>query len=37
MMFIWQELNKIDAYTQPRADPNEIVDIFKKRFLVIVH
>ncbi|GAU23057.1 hypothetical protein TSUD_337050 [Trifolium subterraneum] len=28
-----EELNKIDAYTQTRADPSEIVDIFKKRFL----
>ncbi|XP_004493930.1 glutathione S-transferase L3 [Cicer arietinum] len=28
-----EELNKIDAYTQTRGDPNEIVDIFKKRFL----
>lgn len=28
-----EELNKIDAYPQTRADQNEIVDIFKKRFL----
>ncbi|KAJ1443867.1 Thioredoxin-like superfamily [Sesbania bispinosa] len=28
-----EEVNKIDAYTQTRVDPKEIVDIFKKRFL----
>ncbi|WJX79190.1 Glutathione S-transferase L3 [Trifolium repens] len=28
-----EELNKIDAYTQTRVEPSEIVDIFKKRFL----
>ncbi|KAL2345014.1 hypothetical protein Fmac_006299 [Flemingia macrophylla] len=28
-----EELNKIGAYTQTRADPKELVDIFKKRFL----
>ncbi|XP_058740186.1 glutathione S-transferase L3-like [Vicia villosa] len=28
-----EELNKIDAYTQTRASPNEIVDVFKKLFL----
>ncbi|TKY62200.1 Glutathione S-transferase L3 [Spatholobus suberectus] len=28
-----EEVNKISAYTQTRADPKEIVDIFKKRFL----
>ncbi|XP_027349337.1 glutathione S-transferase L3 isoform X1 [Abrus precatorius] len=28
-----EEVNKIGAYTQTRADPKEIVDIFKKRFL----
>ncbi|KAJ1395992.1 Thioredoxin-like superfamily [Sesbania bispinosa] len=30
-----EEVNKIDAYTQTRIDPKEIVDIFKKRFLVL--
>ncbi|KAG5083773.1 hypothetical protein JHK84_053811 [Glycine max] len=28
-----EEVNKISAYTQTRADPKEIVDLFKKRFL----
>ncbi|KAE9612275.1 hypothetical protein Lal_00022174 [Lupinus albus] len=28
-----QELNKIDAYTQTKNDPQEIIDLFKKRFL----
>lgn len=28
-----EELNKIDAYTQTRIDRQEIVDIFKKKFL----
>ncbi|KAL2323309.1 hypothetical protein Fmac_027688 [Flemingia macrophylla] len=27
------ELNKIDAYTETKVDPQEIVDLFKKRFL----
>ncbi|OIW11214.1 hypothetical protein TanjilG_28305 [Lupinus angustifolius] len=31
---LWvEELNKIDAYTQTRLDPKEVVDLFKKRFL----
>lgn len=34
-MFLLQEVNKISAYTQTRADPKEIVDLFKKRFLVL--
>ncbi|XP_054824210.1 glutathione S-transferase L3-like [Prosopis cineraria] len=29
-----EEVNKIGAYTQTRNDPKEIVDVFKKRFLV---
>ncbi|XP_058746846.1 glutathione S-transferase L3-like [Vicia villosa] len=28
-----EELNKIDAYTQTREDPQEIVDLVKKRFM----
>ncbi|XP_004497444.1 glutathione S-transferase L3-like [Cicer arietinum] len=28
-----EELNKIDAYTQTRVNPQEIVDLFKTRFL----
>ncbi|CAJ1968430.1 unnamed protein product [Sphenostylis stenocarpa] len=28
-----EELNKIDAYTETRIDPQEIIDLFKKRFL----
>ncbi|KAJ1416918.1 Thioredoxin-like superfamily [Sesbania bispinosa] len=28
-----EELNKIGAYTETRVDPQEIVDLFKKRFL----
>ncbi|KAI4349224.1 hypothetical protein L6164_009842 [Bauhinia variegata] len=28
-----EELNKIDAYTQTKVDPKEIVEIFKKKFL----
>ncbi|XP_061353928.1 glutathione S-transferase L3-like [Gastrolobium bilobum] len=28
-----EELNKIDAYKQTRVDPQEVVDLFKKRFL----
>ncbi|KAE9585472.1 hypothetical protein Lal_00017890 [Lupinus albus] len=31
---VWiEEVNKIDAYTQTRLDPKELVDIYKKRFL----
>ena len=33
--FLLQAVNKIDAYTQTRVDPKEIVDLFKKRFLVL--
>ncbi|KAL9331927.1 hypothetical protein ACSQ67_001537 [Phaseolus vulgaris] len=29
-----EEVNKINAYTQTRGDPKDIVDLFKKRFLV---
>ncbi|KHN02381.1 Glutathione S-transferase L3 [Glycine soja] len=32
-----EEVNKISAYTQTRADPKEIVDLFKKRFLVLLN
>nr|AFK41119.1 unknown [Lotus japonicus] len=28
-----EEVNKIDAYTQTRADPAELLDLYKKRFL----
>ncbi|XP_027364190.1 glutathione S-transferase L3-like [Abrus precatorius] len=28
-----KEVNKIDAYTQTRVDPQDIIDLFKKRFL----
>jgi glutathione S-transferase len=28
-----EEVNKIDAYTQTRADPAEILELYKKRFL----
>ncbi|RDX93649.1 Glutathione S-transferase L3, partial [Mucuna pruriens] len=28
-----EEVNKINAYTETRVDPQEIVDLFKKRFL----
>jgi len=34
-MFLLQEVNKINAYTQTRGDPKDIVDLFKKRFLVL--
>nr|XP_025647540.1 glutathione S-transferase L3 isoform X1 [Arachis hypogaea] len=30
-----EEVNKIDAYAQTRTDPKEIVELFKKRFLVV--
>lgn len=29
-----QELNKIDAYTQTKVDPQELSTVYKKRFLV---
>ncbi|KAH1216722.1 Glutathione S-transferase L3 [Glycine max] len=29
----FEELNKLNAYTETRVDPQEIVDLFKKRFL----
>jgi len=28
-------VNKIDAYTETKLDPQEIVDRFKKRYLVV--
>ncbi|KAG5037929.1 hypothetical protein JHK86_018769 [Glycine max] len=31
--FVLQEGNKISAYIQTRADPKEIIDLFKKSFL----
>jgi len=34
-MFLVQEVNKIDVYTQTRGDPKEILDLFKKRLLVL--
>ncbi|XP_014491904.1 glutathione S-transferase L3 isoform X1 [Vigna radiata var. radiata] len=31
---IWlKELNKIDAYTETKVDPQEVIDLFKERFL----
>jgi len=33
-MFLLQELNKIDAYTETKVDPQEVIDLFKERFLV---
>lgn len=34
-MFLLQEVNKIDAYKETKLDPQEIVDRFKKRYLVL--
>ena len=31
-----QELNKIGAYKQTKCDPKELVEAYKKRFLVIL-
>ncbi|KOM38957.1 hypothetical protein LR48_Vigan03g233900 [Vigna angularis] len=33
-MFLVQEVNKINVYTQTRGDPKDILDLFKKRLLV---
>lgn len=34
-MYVLQELNKIDAYSHTKGDPDEIVNIIKKRFMVL--
>lgn len=34
MVLCLQEMNKINAYAQTKIDPKEIVEIFKKKFMV---
>lgn len=31
-----QEMNKIEAYTQTKTDPKELVEFYKKRFMVVL-
>ncbi|WMV52323.1 hypothetical protein MTR67_045708 [Solanum verrucosum] len=32
-----EELNKLDSYIQTKADPKEVVDLYKKKYLVVTH
>ncbi|KAH1242283.1 hypothetical protein GmHk_07G019646 [Glycine max] len=36
-LWLYMELNKISAYIQTRAYPKEIIDLFKKSFLVLLN